>query len=98
MLSQDIAPDRITKAKLFAIKAGRIRMRSEHGIGLIVFTPGAAYVYMPLTNDYNAAIDFINGLSTEMASYQGTAMGDAIEVAEKAFTQRANRTGIDNHI
>jgi len=89
MLSQDIAPDRITKAKLFAVKLVE-SMRSER-IGLIVFA-GAAYVYMPLTNDYNAAIDFINGLSTEMASYQGTAIGDAIEVAEKAFTQEANRS------
>jgi Ca-activated chloride channel homolog len=88
MLAQDIAPDRLTRSKLFAVSLVK-SLRTER-IGLIVFA-GAAYVYMPLTSDYNAAIDFINGLSTEMASYQGTAIGDAVLVAEKAFTEEANR-------
>ncbi len=89
MLAQDIAPDRLTKAKLFAVRLTQ-ELRSER-IGLIVFA-GAAYVYMPLTSDYNAAIDFINGLSTEMASDQGTALGEAIRVAEKVFTEESNRS------
>jgi len=88
MLAQDIAPDRLTRSKLFA--SDLIKSLKTERIGLIVFA-GAAYVYMPLTSDYNAAIDFINGLSTEMASYQGTAIGDAIQIAEKAFTEEANR-------
>lgn len=89
MLAQDIAPDRLTKAKLFAVRLTQ-SLRTER-IGLIVFA-GAAYVYMPMTSDYNAAIDFINGLSTEMASYQGTALGEAIEVAGKVFTEESNRS------
>jgi len=88
MLAQDIAPDRLTRSKLFAVSL--VQSLKTERIGLIVFA-GAAYVYMPLTGDYNAAIDFINGLSTEMASYQGTAIGDAIQIAEKAFTEEANR-------
>ena len=89
MQVQDLAPDRLTKTKLWA--AELVQILKGQQIGLVVFA-GAAYMYMPLTDDYNAAIDFINGITTEMASYQGTAIGDAIETAQKAFGDETNKS------
>lgn len=89
MNAQDFAPDRLNRAKLWATDLVT-ELRSER-IGLIVFA-GAAYIYMPLTDDYNAAIEFINGISTEMASFQGTAIGDAIQSAEKIFEGDAGKS------
>jgi|GEM_PF-71013 len=89
MNAQDIAPDRLNRAKLWATDLVT-ELRSER-IGLIVFA-GAAYIYMPLTDDYNAAIEFINGISAEMASFQGTAIGDAIQSAEKIFEGDAGKS------
>ncbi len=88
MQAQDIAPNRLTKAKLWATEL--VNSLKGQQIGLVVFA-GAAYMYMPLTDDYNAAIDFINGITTEMASYQGTAIGAAIETAQKAFGDDSER-------
>ncbi|HMT76213.1 MAG TPA: VWA domain-containing protein [Saprospiraceae bacterium] len=88
MLSQDVSPDRLTRAKLWATEL--IKSMPNQRIGLVVFA-GTGYVYMPLTNDANAAIEFINGISTEMASYQGTAIGDAISAVQQAFSNVAEK-------
>lgn len=89
MLSQDVSPDRLTRAKLWATEL--IKSMPNQRIGLVVFA-GTGYVYMPLTDDANAAIEFINGISTEMASFQGTAIGDAIDAAQQAFSNVAEKS------
>lgn len=54
-------------------------------VGLVVFA-GDAYVQMPITNDFSSAKMFLNSLSTNMVSNQGTAIGAAIETAMGMFS------------
>ena len=53
-------------------------------VGLIVFA-GDAFVQVPLTNDYGAAKIFLNSVSPEMMTNQGTAIGVAIDKAMTSF-------------
>ena len=54
-------------------------------VGLVVFA-GDAYVQMPITNDFSSAKMFLNSLSTNMVSNQGTAIGAAIETSMGLFS------------
>lgn len=58
-----------------------------HGdkIGLVVFA-GSAYPQLPLTSDYAAAKLFVNEVSPEMISNQGTNIADAIQLAVRSFS------------
>jgi Ca-activated chloride channel family protein len=76
---QDISPSRLEKAKRFAENI--IETRRGDQIGLIFFA-GGAYLQMPLTSDYAAAQLFIKSASTDMAGTQGTAIGEAINLAK----------------
>jgi Ca-activated chloride channel family protein len=55
-------------------------------VGLIVFA-GNAYMQMPMTSDAASAKLFLNGISTNMAPTQGTAIGAAINLALNGFSQ-----------
>jgi Ca-activated chloride channel homolog len=59
-----------------------------HGdkIGLLVFA-GNAYPQLPLTNDYGAAKAFVNEVSTDMISNQGTNVPAALELAIRSFSE-----------
>ncbi len=85
MLSDDIPPNRLMRAKNF-IERLIDHLRGER-IGLIFFA-GNAFLQMPLTTDYGAAKLFIKTADPSMISAQGTAISDAIELAEKMFTDR----------
>ncbi|HSO77675.1 MAG TPA: VWA domain-containing protein [Bacteroidales bacterium] len=82
MLAEDIKPNRLERAKQ---ELSRLLDRLENDrIGLIVFA-GDAYTQIPITNDYLSAKIFLSGISTEMISRQGTAIGDAIDMAIRSF-------------
>ncbi len=53
-------------------------------IGLIVFA-GNAYLQMPLTQDYSAAQLFVASANTNQATTQGTAINEAILLAQRAY-------------
>ncbi len=82
MLAQDLTPDRLDVAKQ---ELGRLidKMDGDE-IGLIVFA-GKAYTQIPITTDYGAARLFLNSVSTNMVSDQGTNIGDAIDLAIRSF-------------
>lgn len=82
MNAEDIAPNRIERAKQLAMSAVR-SLRSER-LGLIVFA-GNAYLQTPLTDDYAAMNIFLSSANTEMVSDQGTAIASAIELAQESF-------------
>lgn len=84
MLSEDIRPSRLERAKQFAVKLIE-ELRGER-IGVIIFA-GNAYLQMPLTTDYAAAQLFIKSANTSMAPTQGTAIGEAITLAERCFEE-----------
>jgi Ca-activated chloride channel family protein len=83
MMAEDIKPNRLDRAKL-AISRLVDRLKDDK-IGLIVFA-GDAYTQLPITTDYNSAKLFLNSINTQIVPKQGTAIGAAINLAERSFT------------
>ena len=79
---QDVS--RLQRAKMFLQKL--IDRLDNNKVGLIVFA-GNAYMQMPMTSDAASAKLFLNGISTNMAPTQGTAIGAAINLALNGFSQ-----------
>lgn len=84
MLAEDVQPNRLERAKLLV--ATLINHMKEDKVGLGVFA-GEAYPQLPITNDYVSAQLFLDNISTDMVSLQGTNLADAIRLANVSFTQ-----------
>lgn len=84
MLAEDIRPSRLDRAKQFATKLVK-ELKGER-IGLILFA-GSAYLQTPLTTDYSAVLLFLRSANPKQAPTQGTAIGDAIDLAERSFEE-----------
>lgn len=83
MLAQDVQPSRLERSKLL-ISTLAERMPNNK-IGLNIFA-GEAYPILPLTNDFVSANLFLDQISTDMVSLQGTNLGAAIRLADKSFS------------
>jgi Ca-activated chloride channel homolog len=81
MNATDISPSRMEKAKKLISEI--IRARKGDQMGLILFA-GGAYLQMPLTSDYAAAELFAKTANPGMAGTQGTAIGEAIDLAMRS--------------
>jgi len=88
MRAEDIAPNRLEKAKHEI--SGLIDALEGDRIGLIAFA-GIAHVQCPLTLDYAAAKLFLRMMETDLIPQPGTAVGRAIETAIKAFNQKERK-------
>ncbi len=84
MLAEDISPNRLERAKKFS--QNLINELKGERIGIIIFA-GNAYLQMPLTTDYAAAELFVRSANTKQAPTQGTAISEAIDLAERSFEQ-----------
>ena len=82
MLSEDIKPNRLERAKQAISKL--IDQLQGDRIGLIVFA-GEAYIQLPITTDYSAAKLFLSTINTNLISVQGTEIGKAIGLSIQAF-------------
>ncbi|MEN8800109.1 MAG: VWA domain-containing protein [Flavobacteriaceae bacterium] len=82
MLAEDIAPNRLEKAKRLVSEV--INQLASDRIGIIAYA-GQAYPQLPITTDYGAAKMFLQGMNTDMLSSQGTAIDAAIELASTYF-------------
>ncbi len=82
MMARDVTPNRLERARILCEKL-MSRLRGNR-IGLIVFA-GNAYLSMPLTNDFSAATMFLRAANPGMAPTQGTAIADAIRLAQQSF-------------
>jgi len=82
MLAEDVPPSRMDRAKRFTEEM--VEALKGERMGLIVFA-GNAYLQTPLTSDYAAVSISIKSANPYQATTQGTAIGDAIEMAEKSF-------------
>ncbi len=78
MSATDVSPTRLDKAK--RLITSLVQKRKGDRIGLILFA-GSAFMQMPLTHDYAAAEMFIRSADPSLAATQGTAIGDAIDLA-----------------
>lgn len=82
MRAEDIKPNRLERAKMALYQF--IKELKGDRIGVIIFA-GDAYVQLPLTTDYEAAKLFLDQVDTDLMSSQGTAIGDAISLAQESF-------------
>lgn len=90
MLAEDIAPNRLEKAKRLVSEI--INELASDRVGIIAYA-AQAYPQLPITTDYGAAKMFLQSMNTDMLSSQGTAIGQAIDLAATYFDdeQQTNR-------
>jgi len=91
MLAQDIGPNRLERARQAISKL--IDKLGNDRIGMIVFA-GNAYVQLPITTDHGAAKMFLTTISTKVVPTQGTAIGEAIELAARSFDDEKHSRAI----
>lgn len=84
MLSNDIPPSRLERAKSMLNKL--IDGLVSDKVGLVVFA-GDAFLQMPLTTDYSAAKLMISATNTDLIGMQGTAIGQALDLAINSFSK-----------
>ena len=84
MRAQDVVPSRMQRAKY---QIGQL-LDGLHGdrVALIVFA-GQAFVQCPLTLDYAAVHMFMDIVDTDTIPVQGTALGDALDLAITSFEE-----------
>lgn len=86
MNANDIAPSRLERTK--QVVKHLMEALPEERYGLVIFA-GQAYIQMPITTDIAGAKLYIENLSTDMLSAQGTSIGNAIDVSMTAFPEKA---------
>ena len=91
MLAEDIRPNRLDRAKM-AISRLVDKLQGDR-IGIIVFA-GHAYKQLPLTTDYSAAKLFLSAVDTKIVPTQGTAIGEAINMAVESFDDTKHNKAI----
>jgi Ca-activated chloride channel family protein len=77
MLAEDIAPNRLERARRIALDLST-RFKSDR-VGLILFA-GNAYIQSPLTTDWHAIQLFLNAADPDQAGTQGTSIGAALRL------------------
>lgn len=88
MLAEDIAPNRLEKAKQLVTQI--INHLASDRVGIIAYA-GKAFPQLPITTDYAAAKMFLQSMNTDMLSSQGTAINEAINLA-KTYYDDAEQT------
>ena len=83
MLAEDIQPNRLEKAKRLISRL--VDGMENDKVGVIVFA-GDAYTQLPITSDYISAKMFLETITPELISKQGTAIGAAINLAARSLT------------
>ncbi len=82
MLAEDIAPNRLEKAKQLVTQI--INNLASDRIGIIAYA-AKAFPQLPITTDYAAAKMFLHSMNTDMLSSQGTAIDQAIQLARTYY-------------
>jgi Ca-activated chloride channel family protein len=82
MLATDLAPSRLSRAKLAA--QDLIGQFQGDRVGLIAFA-GSAFLQAPLTVDYSAVLNSLAELDTNIIPRGGTNIAEAIKEAVEAF-------------
>ena len=82
MLAEDVAPNRLERAKQMLAKL--VDKMQDDKVGLIVFA-GDAFVQLPITADYVSAKMFMQTIQPDLIKTQGTAIGAAINTSVRAF-------------
>jgi len=88
MLSNDITPDRLTRARLAAQDV--LGTLKTDRVGLIAFA-GNAYLQAPLTTDHEAVIEAIQSLDFTSVPRGGSEIGKALKLAMETFEKSPAR-------
>tara|TARA_R110000751_G_scaffold39719_17_gene94666 strand:+ start:28838 stop:29869 length:1032 start_codon:yes stop_codon:yes gene_type:complete len=91
MLAEDIAPNRLEKSQRLVTEI--INNLASDRIGLIAYA-GSAVPQLPITTDYGSAKMFLQSLNTELISSQGTAINEAIQLAESYYSDETEAAKI----
>ncbi len=86
MLAEDIAPNRLEKSQQLVTQI--INNLASDRIGLIAYA-GSAVPQLPITTDYGSAKMFLQSLNTDLISSQGTAISEAIQLAESYYGEES---------
>jgi len=86
MLAEDVAPNRLDRAKQMLSKL--IDKMVDDKVGLVVFA-GDAFVQLPITCDYVSAKMFLNSIKPELIKTQGTAIGQALSTSIRCFGEQS---------
>src|SRR5262245_16192743 len=89
MLATDVAPSRLSRAKLVA--QDLLRLVRGDRVGLVAFA-GSAFLQAPLTLDYNAVLTSLEELDTTVIPKGGSNIAEAIRIAEQAFGKGEGQT------
>jgi len=87
MLAEDIAPNRLARAKLAALDL--MQQAKSDRLGLIAFA-GGAFLQCPMTIDDNAFRQSVEALDVNIIPQGGTALAESINTALKAFKEDDN--------
>jgi Ca-activated chloride channel family protein len=85
MLSEDVKPSRLARAKYFI--GNFIDELHNDRLGMVVFA-GQGYLQMPLTVDYSAARMYLKTINPNLVPTQGTDIAAAIRLANQSFVQK----------
>ncbi len=88
MLARDISPERLEKAKK-TIEDLILQLKGNNFS--LIFFAGEAFLKMPLSPDYSAAIIFVKSATTDLIENQGTAIEESIDIAMKASLQEKEK-------
>jgi Ca-activated chloride channel family protein len=86
MLAEDVAPNRLDRAKQMLSKLMDNMINDK--VGLVVFA-GDAFVQLPITCDYVSAKMFLNTIKPELIKTQGTAIGQALSTSIRCFGEQS---------
>src|SRR5712692_10450887 len=89
MLAEDVAPNRLARAKLAALDLKKLARTDR--VGLVAFA-GSAFLQCPLSFDDEAFRQSVNALDVNIIPQGGTALAEAIQTAQSAFKEKS-----DNH-
>ena len=90
MLAEDVAPNRLDRAKQMLSKM--IDNMVDDKVGLVIFA-GDAFTQLPITCDYVSAKMFLNTISPNLIPTQGTAIGAALQTAIASFGTSESEIG-----
>lgn len=92
MMAEDIAPNRLGRAKQILTRI--IDQNPNDKIGIVVFA-GQAFIQLPMTADSQSAKIFLESINPNLVPVQGTDIGSAIDVSMSCFT---NNKDVDKAI
>ncbi|MEA9415165.1 VWA domain-containing protein [Flavobacterium sp. PL02] len=86
MLAEDVAPSRLEKSKQLVSQI--INQLGNDRIGIVAYA-GSAFPVLPITTDYSVAKMFLQSMTPDMVSSQGTSLDEAIKLSATYFDEKS---------